>query len=68
MSLQELEINMFLARLGSRGIVYGWRSNPQRGHVFNAENWEGTVHFPDGQTGSPAMLGGYTGFLLMRTN
>ena len=57
---------------GARGIVHGMRvdanGNPVAGHVFNAVNRNGTVHFIDGQTGGYAYLENYSGFQFMRTN
>jgi len=57
---------------GARGIVHGMRvdanGNPVAGHVFNAVNRNGTVHFIDGQTGGYAYLENYSGFEFMRTN
>jgi Papain fold toxin 1, glutamine deamidase len=57
---------------GARGIVHGMRTdangNPVAGHVFNAVNRGGRVHFVDGQTGGYAYLENYSGFQFMRTN
>ena len=52
---------------GSRGIVYGIRSEGV-GHVFNAVNQNGLVFFLDGQTGKAAVVSGYTGFRFLRSN
>jgi hypothetical protein len=52
---------------GSRGIVYGSRSEGV-GHVFNAVNQNGLVFFLDGQTGKAAVVSGYTGFRFLRSN
>lgn len=57
---------------GARGIVHGMRTdangNPVPGHVFNAVNRGGQVHFIDGQTGGYAYLENYSNFEFMRTN
>jgi hypothetical protein len=57
---------------GARGIVHGMRvdanGNPVPGHVFNAVNRGGTVHFVDGQIGGYAYLENYSGFQFMRTS
>ena len=52
---------------GSRAIVFGVRSGGV-GHVFNAVNQRGTIRFLDGQTGTVAVLLGYTEFRFLRTN
>jgi hypothetical protein len=57
---------------GARGIVHGMRvdakGQPKPGHVFNAVNRNGVVHFIDGQTGKYAYMENYAGFEFMRTN
>jgi hypothetical protein len=65
--LHEVVQALLAAGSGSRGIVYGSRSGGV-GHVFNAVNQHGVVRFLDGQTGKPAVVGGYTGFRFLRSN
>ena len=56
---------------GARGIVHGIRrdedGNYVAGHVFNAVNRNGQVHFIDGQTGNYAYLEDYYKYQWMRT-
>lgn len=65
--LGEVEKVLSAAGSGSRGIVYGSRSEGV-GHVFNAVNQNGLVFFLDGQTGKAAVVSGYTGFRFLRSN
>ena len=67
-SVQSMRSDLLEAGNGARGIVYGSRGPGEVGHVFNAVNQGGTVRFLDGQSGGPAILGGYSSFRLLRTN
>ena len=58
---------MAAAGAGARGIVFGQRAGGKVGHVFNVINQQGVVRFVDGQTGKEAVVEGYTGFQLLRT-
>lgn len=57
---------LVVAGSGSRGIVFGSRDDGV-GHVFNAVNQHGVVRFLDGQTGTIAVVSGYTGLRFLRT-
>ncbi|NUT93089.1 MAG: hypothetical protein HOY78_13795 [Saccharothrix sp.] len=56
---------------GARAIVHGmrtWQGNPVSGHLFNAVNLDGEVHFLDGQSGTAADLDTFdAGFELLIT-
>lgn len=51
---------------GQRMIIYGQRADGT-GHVFNAINQNGTIHYIDGQTGGGASLDGYVSFQSITT-
>ena len=55
---------------GSRAVVAGFRADPDPGHVFNAFNEGGHIHFVDGQTGTPAVLTdpSYTDWAVIQTH
>lgn len=64
--LGEVVQALLAAGSGSRGIVYGSRGGGV-GHVFNAVNQYGVIRFLDGQTGTAAVVGGYTALRFLRT-
>lgn len=65
---QITEIMMQLGH-GARGIVAGMPPPGEfAGHVFNVQNFRGTVRYLDGQSGRPADVERYPIFMLLRTN
>lgn len=52
-TIPQIKINM---KEGERGIIFGERTYPDPGHVFNIIKKDGELHFPDGQAGKGANL------------
>ncbi len=69
LSKEQIASELEAAGPGSRGIVFGARSWPIPGHVFNAVNDDGTIRFIDGQTGGDAVFdSSFVATYLLRTN
>ena len=69
MSISEIESQVAAGGPGTRGIVFGGRSGVGAvGHVFNVENYGGTVNFIDGQAGGAAQTGGYDFYYFLLTS